>query len=803
MNYLAFTSLYRSLIRHRLHAMLNIGGLAVGVAVFFVLSLYVHFETSFEAWWPHADQIYLVQTDWKRSDGPFTGVFPQTMGGLLEEMKQDFPGLTGTRLQGGKDGGVVIRNGVAALEDVGQVDADFFKVFDLTLLRGNKAEALADPSSIVISQSAARKYFGTADPVGQTMTLAFDTPEIYRVTGVFQDLPKATDFRYVILARLPANNPTDWWHHWGSTSLQTYLRFPDRAAAEAFERTMPAFVERHGTRDLGDAASGKLALPLLPLGQMHFQPAGQASASLKLTVVTLGLVGLLTLLIAIVNYVNLASSRAGLRAREVAIRKVLGASRATLILQFLGEAVLTVAVASLLGLILAELGLPLVNAAGGLSLSMPYTVVVPVLAMLSLVVGVAAGFYPAVLLSRFPAAAVLASARAPGGGRSGTRARETLVVLQFGLVIAFLIGTAVLVAQTRHVRAADLGFKREGLLVIPSFGYVEIPQRAALIAAFRTMPGVSVVTTADSAAGGSGNNNADNLTVPGRPGPGPSLRRINVGSDFFRAYAPQVLAGRVFDDGHRMDDITGLKPTAPHNIVINRKAVSALGFQSPTDAIGKTVGEGRSLTIVGVIDELRFFSPRLPANPTYYVYSRGIVAYPVATLRFTGDPRITLDAIRVAWRRIAPQVPFFADTAERQLQKFYDDDDRATRLFGIGAGLAVVIGCVGLWGLAAFNTQRRVKEVGIRKTLGASSTDIVTLLVGQFLYPVLIANVIAWPLAFFAMRTWLAGFDDRIALSPLYFLGASLLALVIGVLTVLGQALRASRATPAWALRHD
>ena len=803
MNGFALTSLYRSLTRHKLYAALNIGGLAVGIAVFFILSLYVRFETSFEQWLPGHDNIYLVQSDWKRSDGPYFGKYPDTMGGLLDEMKQDFPGLVGTRLMGGKEGGSVLRGGLAQFEDVAQVDADFFQVFDMPMVAGDKATALADPTSVVISRSAARRYFGDANPIGRTLTLVLDEKSTRRVTGVFEDLPRQTDFRFSVLTRLSTYHPETWWTHWGSGSVQTYLRFPDDAAARAFANRMPGFVDRHGARDLGPDASAKIGLPLLPIIRMHLEPAGGESGGRKLTVVTLGLVGVLTLCIAIVNYVNLASARAGLRAREVAMRKVLGADRATLIRQFLGEAILAVALAGLVGLILAEIGLPVINAAGGLSLTMPYRVVIPVLLLVALVVGSAAGFYPAVLMSGFPAASVLASARAPGGGRAGMRAREALVVFQFALVIAFLIGTSVLVAQTQHIRTADLGFQREGLMVVPWLGYVDAPKRPALVAAFKAVPGVTMVATADTAVGGQGNNNADNVPVPGRPGPGPSLRQINVGSDFFRLYQPRLLAGRLFDDAHRTDDSSGQKPGEPHNIVINRKAVTALGFSSPEQAIGRIVGQARPLTIIGVIDELRFFSPRAPAEPTYYFYTHGIVAYPSVTIRFSGDPRAVLAGVRAAWQQVAPEAPFKGDIGVQLLQGYYEDDDRATRLFGIGAGLAVLIGCVGLWGLASFNTARRVKEIGIRKTLGASSADIVKLLVGQFLRPVLIANVIAWPLAYVAMRTWLAGFDDRITLSPAYFVGASLLATLIAVLTVLGQALRASRAAPAWALRHD
>ena len=805
MNRFALLTLYRSLTRHKLYALLNIGGLAVGIAVFLILGLYVRFETGYEKWLPRHAGIHVVQSIWNMPGSAFDGASNYSMGGLLDQLRQDFPGIVGTRVRGGEGSGSVVRDGVATTEAVAQVDPNFFGIFDLPMVRGEGAAALASPTGTVISESIARKYFGDGDPIGRTMTIALDSPAVYRVAGVFRDLPQDTDFDFTILVPLPKVPVDANWEHWGSASLQTYLRFDKAEEARALVQKLPPFVDRRAFKDMGKNASKTLTLGLLPLDRQHLEPVGRQSASRKMTVVTLGLVGLLTLMIAIVNYVNLATARAGLRAREVAMRKVLGADRRALIGQFLGEAVLTVLVAALVGLILAELGLPLVNAAGGLSLTVPYAIVVPALALLTLVVGCIAGFYPAVLLSRFPAAAVLASARAPGGGRAGTRTREGLVVFQFGLAIAFIIATCILLAQTRHVRQADLGFKRDGLLVVRSLADTQIDaaRGRAIISAIRALPNVTGVAAGNSAVGGSGSDSGNNVPLPGVPGPGPSLRWILTGPGFFDVYGSRLLAGRVFDDAHGADDGTGRAKGGALNIVINSRAVPALRFRSPQDAIGKTVGGSDPRTIVGVIDDMRFFSPRVPTTATYYVYQRDLASDAVASVRFVGDPRAMLSAIRAVWQRMAPQVPFDGDTAETRLATFYEADDRATRLFGIGAGLAVLIGCIGLWGLASFNTQRRVKEVGIRKTLGASSYDIVRLLVAQFLRPVLIANLVAWPLAYVAMRTWLAGFDDRIALSPVYFLGASAAALLIAVITVIGQSLRASRAAPAWALRHD
>lgn len=804
MNSFTLVTLYRSLTRHKLYAALNIGGLAVGIAVFLVLGLYVRFQTSYEKWLPHHDQIYLVQTGWNMPNSPFSGNFNTTMGGLWDQLRGDFPKLVGTRIQ--TDGANVIRGGIGTSEDLARVDASFFDVFDLPMVSGQGAAALREPANVLIDETIANKYFGNASPIGQSMTMTVEgETRTYRVAGVFKPLPKATELKFTMLIRIPDKVTEPYWSHWGSMSLNTYLRFPSPEAARAFTAKMPAFIDRHARIDMGPNPGRIIGLLLLPMERDHLTPEGREAASAQQTVTTLGLVGLFTLLIAIVNYVNLATARAGLRAREVAMRKVLGAGRPQLIRQFIGEAVLTVAGAALVSLALAELGLPLINAAGGLSLSIPYLVVIPALVLLALAVGIGAGFYPAVLLSGFPAAAVLASARAPGGGRAGTRIREALVIFQFALAIAFIVGTLVLSAQTQHLRKADVGFRRDGLLIVKSFSDSSLTaaRRASLMAAFGELPMVRSVAMGDSNAGGSGNNNANSIAIPGKPGPGPSLQEIRVGRRFFDTYGARLIAGRLFDDGHGGDDSTNLANDKMHNIVINRRAVTALGFTSPEQAVGKIVGAKSPRTIIGVIDDMRFFSPRVPMSATYYEYWARDTGYAVATLRYTGDLSTAMEAVRGAWRRIAPEVPFDATSADKRLAEFYESDDHAARLFTIGSVLAVLIGCVGLWGLASFNTARRVKEIGIRKTLGASSADIVKLLVTQFLRPVLIANLVAWPLAYLAISKWLAGFDDRIALSPLYFLGASALAIAIAVLTVLSQSLRASRAAPAWALRHE
>ncbi|WP_433911011.1 FtsX-like permease family protein [Sphingomonas yabuuchiae] len=800
MNRFALLSLYRSLVRHKLYAALNIGGLAVGIAVFLVLGLYVRFETGYEKWLPGYDKLYLVEEYWNMPGSPANGYSTGTMGGLIDQLREDFLDTVGTRIQA-MDANVV-RGGTATSEKFAYADPNFLDIVRLPIVAGDAGRALQAPNNVLISETIVKRYFPGTNPIGQTMTLtALGKTANYRVAGIFRDLPPDTELTYSILARTPNPHPDKMWFHWGSSRVWTILRLDTPQAVKDRQAQMRSFVDRRGRKDQGPSIKN-LSLRINPITDIHLQ----STPGRKMTVATLGIVGVLTLLIAIVNYVNLATARAGLRAREVAMRKVLGASRSALVRQFLGEALLVALLAALGGLILAELGLPMINAAGGLKLSLDYAVVIPALILLSLLVGGLAGLYPAVLLSRFPAAAVLASSRSPGGGLAGARVRELLVVFQFALAIAFMIGTVVLIAQTRHVRNTDVGFRRDGLVIVSSTSdsAVTEPQMTAFLARAESLPGVRSITTSDSSPGAS-SFNSDSYAVPGKPEPGPSLQAIIVSENFFPTFGLKLIAGRLPDNAHRADDSRNATNPPPNvmNVVINREGVKALGFDSPEAAIGKTVGRDNPRTIIGVVENARFFSPREFINPTMYYYQSRSSTIPRTTLRVEGDPRETIAALRGIWRQIAPQVPFEAKTANQNMEEYYKADDRATRLFGIGAALAVLIGCVGLWGLASFNTQRRVKEIGIRKTLGASATDIVRLLVGQFLRPVLIANLVAWPLAYVAMRAWLAGFDDRVSLSPLYFVGATMLALAIAVLTVLGQSLRASRAAPAWALRHD
>lgn len=810
-------TLYRSLTRHKLYAALSIGGLALGIAVFLVLFLYVQFERSYNRVLPAADKLWEVSDAWHIPGLPTTP-YLSNIGSLLDQIHGDYPDVVGTRYWDRQ--GAVMRGATSTSEQVALVDPTFFDLFPFPVVAGDAKAALRDPDAVVITQNIASKYFGSQSPVGEPMTLVIKgIPRAYHVGAVLKDMPKNMTIKDELIVPLVVSriiaDKEPYFFHWGSEQLETILRFPDAAAAKAFEAKLPGFIDRHAATDMGPNAHEQLSEALMPLSEVHLRDAGD-----RAVINTLGIVGILTLFIAIVNYVNLATARAGLRAREVAVRKVLGGTQRSLIRQFLGEAVATVAVAALIGLALAELALPFVNSLGGTSLAIHYlgaqSILLPLI-VLVVIVGVLAGIYPAFVLSNFRPAAVLASARAPGGGRAGARLRQALVVFQFAIAIAFTIGTGVLVAQTRHLQSADLGFKRDGVANVDSFVNESLDEatRASLLNAFRGIPGVTGVTSANDAPGVEYITNASNMHRPGSTGPSPSITWVKTGPDFFDVFEAHLIAGRLFDASHALDDLADVadedRSKDTRNIVLNRSGAQKLGFANPKAAIGQIVieGDGRTIQIpdrvIGVVEDMRFRSPHEPVRPTvYYHYSRDM-SDPIAVVRYgDANPRLVLNRIEDAWKRIAPAVPFKGETVDQSLyDNYYKQDAQRSRLFTIGAVLAVLIGCIGLYGLASFDTARRVKEIGIRKTLGASTRDILKLLIGQFMRPVVLANIIAWPLAFVVMRKWLAGFDDRVALSPLFFLGASLIAVLIATATIFGQAWRVARAEPARALRYE
>ncbi len=812
-----FTAFYRAFTRHPLYALLNLLGLSFGIAVFITLGLFFRFETTFEQWLPNASKIYVVENAWKFA-AVRTDPEPWTNGGLLDDIKSDNPQRVGTRLW---DHNVTVHVGAnSTQEEVLLVDAEFFKVFDLPVLAGSKTKALASPDNVVISQPMAEKYFpgeAAGTLVGKTIRLTDEEgTHDYRISAVIRTLPDTTAYRFDFVRLLTRSliDRTRSWERYGSQRLQTVLVFDRPKDADDMNAHFPAFIDRHAASQFGDdKPSHVLKTTVVPITSLHLEDEKTRTA-----VYVLGIVGILAFLIAAINYINLATARAGMRAKEVAVRKTLGATQGSLRTQFLCEALLTTVIAALIGLSIVELSLPHINSFGDLKLRLDYAgEAVPLIlaGAFIVLVGLLAGLYPAFVLSGFKPAQVLASSRTPAGGRMAIRLREALVVLQFVVVIAFFIMGAGFLSQLNHMKSADIGFKREGLMISDSTYDPALtnPQREAIWTAFRNLPGVISVAGANSAPGDNSLTNNTDVSREGHVGRRPSSSFTIVGTDYFTTYGGTVIAGRMLDPSRGEDIyirwVNGEQQDPPRgeiaNVMINRTASETLGFKSPQEAPGQVLDfDDYKVRVAGVIEDMRFRSPKERVAPMLYLMDLTPYAHSITGVRYTGVPEPIMRArMEKAWKAIAPQVPFKAVSGVENIDKYYKPDRNRSNLFSIGAGVAALIGCIGLYGMAAFNTSRRAREIGLRKVLGASSGKVVGLLVGQFLRPVLLANLIAWPLAWYALKQWLSQFDDAVALDPLIFVAATLVAMTIALLTVGGLALASASTEPGKALRHE
>jgi putative ABC transport system permease protein len=812
-------TLYRSLSRHRLYTALNVGGLAVGIAVFLILLLTVRYEMGFDRWIPHVDQVYRLNAD-VHFPGTSKRFSSNIQGVVTPLLKQDYPQIKAiTRVREGR--AIVKIDGRPVRQPITGVDPDFFKVFELPLVAGDAATALRDPASVVLSEKVAATLFPDGDAFGRSIDLTIGgKTRAYRVTAILRDTPDESTLDLPALvpinrADLSEEEAVNIFDTWGSFSMSAYMRIASPDDAATIGASLGDFVKRRIPPDaLPSPIDEVIRYSVMPLTDVHFADARDPNAEKSADpadVAILGLVGLMTLVIAAINYVNLATARAGLRAREVAVRKALGATRRALTLQFMTEAVLLAAAAGLFGLALTELVLPVVNAYGGTHLKLAYFGFDGVLVMVAiavLAVGLGAGAWPAMALSSFAPAGVLASARSPGGGKAGSRLRSALVLLQFTVALVFSICTAVMLDQSHHLRTADLGFSREGLLIVDRLGVAELEnRRLTLMDQYRRLPGV-VSATISSRSPATGSVASTNVSRPGHVGEEPSVVIEVIGPGYFETYGVHLAAGRAFDPTNRLDDTAAGPGDSPesgavgHNVMLSESALPVLGFPSAVAAVGQTVRFGGDpMTVIGVIRDVRFRSPRDQIPAVLYRYRSDEIPGGVAAIRYRGDPAAVRNAMETTWRGFAPTVPFEAKTVAQMLEPYYEPEDQRSRLFGLGAGVAILIGALGLYGMAAFVTARRTREIGIRKTLGASTTEVLGLLVSEFLRPVGVAAIIACPVAFLLMSRWLERFDDRVGLSPVAFILPVAGAVLIAVLTVLGHAMMTARSEPAKALR--
>ncbi|MFB9871721.1 FtsX-like permease family protein [Acetobacter farinalis] len=538
------------------------------------------------------------------------------------------------------------------------------------------------------------------------------------------------------------------------------------------------------------------------LRDVHFHNAaiGEAGTSQQLVHI-LGLVGLAALATAIVNYINLATARAGMRAKDVAVRKILGASRFSLVVRFMTEAVLLALGAAGLALTLTESAVRWVNAFGGWQIPYEWAFILPVTLAIAVLVGSVAGLYPALALSAFRPVEVLSASRMPGGGRLERRIRNGLVALQFTFAIILAICTLVMTRQATFIQTLERGMPTHGLIVIDALNDDSLKTRqAALVSRLAEVPGVTTVSRSDLYPHHM--SDRDNWKRPGSPVTF-GLQWGYATPGYFETIGATLIAGRLFDEEHGQDYAQGTS-TAENagNVIISRLAARRFGFTSAEQAVGQEVqpasGDGK-YRIIGVIEDIRLGGVHEPLAPFLLFGTKASVNYAAALVRYSGATEQTeMARLRTAWEEAAPDVPFSAQTVSDILAEDYRADANHSALFSIGSAVAVAIACLGLYGLSAFSVTRRMQEISIRKVLGATTQDILFLLVSQFLRPVVLANLVAWPVAWLLMREWLSTFDQRIALTPLPFLTVMLMALAIAALAIFSQAWRAARSRAAY-----
>lgn len=809
-NYLKIA--WRNITGSPLFSAINIVGLAIGLACCILITLFVRYELSYDKHWQDADRIYRVTRDFFGNDLRLAAVAPP----IAPLMEQDFPEIEAiTRIL--RTGGLAITVDDESFQDesLAIADTNVFDVFDFTFVEGNPETALDDPSSIVMTRRAAERYFGDEDPLGKTLLIAGQIQG--NVTALIEDLPDNTHFNFDILGSLltiPAILGEDELESWGSNNYYTYLRLPPGYDPRNLESQFEAFMIRHRGED--EPASSMIGLQ--KMSDIHLQSnrdaEWQANGSRAL-VYTFSAVAIVVLLIACINFMNLTTARSTRRAREVGVRKVVGATRGHLIAQFLGESIMLTGIAMLLALAIVELLLPPFSAF--LEKPLSFSVLDPAVLLILLGgvigVGLLAGSYPAFYLSHFRPAEVLKGADTSAG--AGTM-RKVLVVFQFATSIALLIATGVVVAQMQYAKTMDPGYEKARNIVagLPFFAdlWESYEPLKAELEAHPDIPSAvysSRVPSMQNLDGSGYVPEGEQITMDTIQG----LADIKVDYMWFDHYDIEFLAGRTFLPTEMRPPMPSEEqPVVDGAAILNESGARRFGW-TPEEAVGKILRQplSRDLDrfvdreVVGVIPDIHFSSLKDTIKGTVYAEPNAGYARNISIKVAPGDPADAIRHIETTWKKLFPDTPLNWEFLDDRFDALYRSEQRQAKLFGVFAVFAIFVATLGLFGLASFTTERRTKEIGIRKVMGASITDIVLLLTSDFTKLVLVANLIAWPTAWYFMNEWLGRFAYQVPFSDWawLFVASALAALAIAWLTIALQASRAASARPVLALRYE
>lgn len=802
-----FITALRAIRRNKVFSLINVLGLAIGMACCIVILLFVQHETSYDNYHPNSDRLYRLTREFLNPDGATNLHLGHIAPPFAPLLREDFPELKQVCRVTQDGPQTLLRIGAKTFVESGFVFAEpnIFNVFALPFAKGNPATALAEPNALVLTEDAARRCFGDAEAIGQT--IMFDTVAL-KVTGVLRNLPPNTHFHFDFLCSfitLKQFVPEEFtMDNWGSNNYGTYIVLPENMTAAQFAARLPSFLDKHmlpppNAPPSNIKAHQRTRLNVQKVSDIHLrshldsemEPNGDIRY-----VWIFSSVALLVLFIACVNFINLSTARSSERAREVGVRKTMGAFRSQIIMQFLSESVLISVVALVLGILAVIVLLPWLNAFSELHLSLlsgNSVWFIVGLFVITLVVGVGAGSYPAFVLSSYEPTKVL---RALGSTRSKAALRKVLVVGQFTIAIALIVSMGVVRRQVEYCRTADLGFSKDHIVTIQ--GNQAMSERIESIKAeLKQNPGVVSVGASRRIPSGRLLDSQGWKAEKDGVMQSMDFRIASVPIDytFIPTYGMTMAAGRNFSKDFGTDTTEAF--------ILNETAVKAIGWTSAADAIGKSFESGdRKGKIVGIVNDFHFESMRERIVPLMFLVGKSSLRTVSIKVRPDNIPA-TLEFLRSKWKTYRPEYEFDYQFLDERFDKLYKSEEKLGQLFGIFAGIAVFVGCLGLFGLAAFTAERRTKEIGIRKVMGASVLSLMTLLSKDFLKLVGIAFLLACPLAYLVMQRWLQDFAFRITIGVESFIIGGLAALGAAVAAILWQTLKAARANPISALRYE
>ncbi len=777
----------RSLRNNRLYSFLNIAGLAVGLAAGILVLLWVNDEFRYNRFHSNLPGIHLILQN--QTQGGVTYTFESTPGPLAASLLAEMPEVKRAVRTSWRDQHTLTFGETSAHERGLYAEPDFFRIFTFPTVKGDPVAALQDAGSVVITERTAQKFFGNDDPIGKI--LRHNGQNDLKVGAVVRDVPAGSTLRFdvVLPFRIYEQMNLDWINsNWGNNSLPTWVELQPGADVAALNRKLENYIQGKNP----DAAAHIFAYPLSEWRLRNKFVEGKQSGGRIDMVVMLGIIGAFVLLIACINFMNLATARSERRAREVGVRKVVGAQRSLLIGQFMSEALVMTFFALALGVLLARLALPAFNRffAKELTLDFSNWQLWSVVLGLGLVTGLVAGSYPALFLSRFQPVRVLRGSMT-GSGKGGSLLRRGLVTFQFVISIFLIIATIVIFRQIGYVQSRPLGYDAESLIDIPARGEMST-KFEALKNDLTQIPGVENVSAGshDMIQFGS---NTSGIEWPGKTSDQDFLISITtVQYDWTKTMGIRVLEGRDFDPRFGGDTMCCL---------LNRTAVKRMGLKEPV--VGSSIRDDTTSTIIGVVEDFVYNDPFSAPAPMVIFLSTGEMDHFFVRFRNDDTWRQSLAQIEETVKKHNPAYPFEFRFTKEEYQKNFDEMRSVGQLGNVFGGLAIFISCLGLFGLSAFVAERRTKEIGVRKVLGATVANIWFALSKDFLKPVLLAFVLAAPLAGWAMQQLLSRFEYRIELAWWIFAAAGVAAVAIALFTVSFQGIKAALVDPVKSLRSE